>query len=242
MSWFATWFDSPFYHILYKNRNDDEARFFIDNLTTYLQPKSEDTFLDLACGKGRHSIYLHSKGLKTYGCDLSPQSIAYAKKYETKNLHFFEHDMRQNITFPTFQFVLNLFTSFGYFEDKNDNLKTLLAIANALVKDGILVIDFFNSNYILSNLVPSETKNIDNISFNITKIVENGYIKKNIDFNFDNQEYHFTEKVQALTLQDFEWLLEKANFKIKDIFGGYGLEKFDLQNSKRLILVAQKNE
>ena len=58
-NWFATWFDSPYYHILYKERNYREAQVFMDNLTHYLNLPEGATVLDLACGKGRHAIYLN---------------------------------------------------------------------------------------------------------------------------------------------------------------------------------------
>ena len=63
--WFENWFDSPYYHILYQNRNDDEAKFFIDNLCAYLKPSLNDTLLDVACGRGRHAIYLNKKGSRS---------------------------------------------------------------------------------------------------------------------------------------------------------------------------------
>ncbi len=240
MSWFETWFDSPFYHILYKNRDDSEAQFFIDNLINYLKPKSNDKFLDLACGKGRHSIYLNSKGLDTQGCDLSPQSILYAKQFENESLSFFEHDMRNKIVHQKFDFVLNLFTSFGYFEDKSDNLKTLISVENALTENGVLVIDFFNASNIIENLISNEIKIIDDIKFEINRKVENGYIIKNITFNANKKDYHFTEKVQVINLHDFENLLKKVDLEIIRIFGSYQLDTFDIKNSKRLIIIAQK--
>ena len=59
--WFELWFDSPFYHILYKNRNQDEANQFIDNIIEHLKIKNV-SILDMACGKGRHAYHLAEKG------------------------------------------------------------------------------------------------------------------------------------------------------------------------------------
>ena len=122
-NWFASWFDTDYYHILYKDRNDDEAQQFMDNLTHYLNLPEEAKILDLACGKGRHSIYLNSLGFDVTGADLSENSIAEASKFSNKNLRFKEHDMR--ISFEEkYDAIFNLFTSFGYFENDADNLKT----------------------------------------------------------------------------------------------------------------------
>lgn len=242
MNWFASWFDSPFYHILYKNRNDDEAKFFIDNLISYLNPPKESLFLDLACGKGRHSIYLNSKDIYVHGCDLSHQSIEIAKKSENDSLCFFEHDMRENITNQKYDYILNLFTSFGYFEDASDNIKMLNSVSDALCENGTFVLDFFNSYHVLENLVSYESKTIDNIRFEITKKVINNFICKEINFEFESKKYQFTEKVEALTLQNFEEIFHKTGFKIIETFGDYALTTFDKEKSKRLILIAKKNK
>jgi len=57
MNWFEHWFNSPYYHILYKDRNEKEAQIFIDNLISYLQIPKKSNILDIACGNGRHSKY-----------------------------------------------------------------------------------------------------------------------------------------------------------------------------------------
>ena len=64
--WYASWFDTPYYHILYKDRNHAEAHLFMDNLTNYLNLPEDGKILDLACGRGRHSIYLNSLGSETF--------------------------------------------------------------------------------------------------------------------------------------------------------------------------------
>src|SRR5688572_19479368 len=93
-TWFKDWFNSPYYHQLYFQRDDAEAAAFIDKLIDHLQPSPRSMMLDVACGKGRHSIQLASKGYFVTGIDLSEDSIIEAKKFETDNLEFFVHDMR----------------------------------------------------------------------------------------------------------------------------------------------------
>ena len=95
MEWFKNWFNSPYYHILYKERDSYEAEYFIDNLIIYLKIAENSKIIDIACGKGRHSIYLEQKKMKVTGIDLSQKSINHAKKFENDNLFFFKHDMRK---------------------------------------------------------------------------------------------------------------------------------------------------
>ncbi len=235
-NWFASWFDTPYYHILYKERNYREAQIFMDNLTHYLNLPEKAKVLDLACGKGRHSIYLNQLGFNVIGADLSENSIAEASKNSNNNLHFQVHDMREKFE-DKFDAIFNLFTSFGYFEDDADNLKTLKAIKESLTEQGFAVIDFMNVHHVIANLVPEEVKTVDGIDFHIQRYVKDGHIYKEISFKDQGNDFHYTEKVQALTLQDFEIMMEEAGIYLLDIFGDYKLKKFHKKESERLIMI-----
>lgn len=238
--WFSTWFDSHFYHILYKNRDYKEAEFFITNLISHLKIQDTDKVLDLACGKGRHSIYLNKQGLEVIGVDLSPESIAYANKYSNERLHFYEHDMREVLDQGNFDFVLNLFTSFGYFEDDNENQKTIDAVNAILKPNGVFVLDFMNSHKVIQNLVKEEQKTIDNVTFNLKRSVQNGFIVKDIAFTNEEKEYHFQERVKGISEENFQKYFQKAGLTIKSVFGNYGLSPFNKETSDRLIFILEK--
>jgi len=240
MSWFANWFDSPYYHTLYKNRDEKEAQVFIDNLIDYLQIQKRSKLIDIACGKGRHAKYFNHKGMDVVGVDLSPNSINTAKKDENKNLQFSVHDMRENYQEDTFDIVTNLFTSFGYFEDHKDEQKAINAMASNLKKEGLLIIDFMNAKKIIANLVLNEQKTIDFIQFDITRHVKNGYILKDICITDGKEQQQFQEKVKAITLADYSKFIINAKLKIIDIFGNYKLDNFDEKISDRLILICKK--
>ncbi len=235
-SWFESWFDTTYYHILYKDRNYREAQLFMDNLTQYLNLPSKAKVLDLACGKGRHAIYLNQLGYDVVGADLSENSIDEAKKNENDGLRFVVHDMRESFD-EKFEAIFNLFTSFGYFEHESDNLKTLLAIKNSLSDYGFAVIDFMNVHNVLENLVPNEVKTVDGIDFKIQRYEKEGYIIKEIDFEDKGQKYHFEEKVRALTLENFQSMMNEAGIDLLDIFGDYKLKKFHKKDSERLIMI-----
>lgn len=235
-NWFSTWFDSPYYHILYKNRNEEEAQVFMDNITHYLNMPENGTILDLACGKGRHSIYLNKLGYNVTGVDLSENSIAIANESSNESLRFKTQDMREPMN-ETFDAVFNLFTSFGYFDTYEDNIKTLKAIKDSINEYGFGVIDFFNSDFIVENLLAEETKEIDGITFNIKRFVENRKIIKEIRFEDKGESFYFTEKVSAFTLSDFESMMEEAGIYLLEIFGDYKLRKFYKTQSERLIMI-----
>ncbi len=235
-TWFASWFDTPYYHILYKDRNYREAQIFMDNLTHYLNLPDHAKVLDLACGKGRHSIYLNQLGFNVLGVDLSENSIEVANKNANDTLHFEVHDMREPLE-EKFDAVFNLFTSFGYFDNDEDNLKTLIAIKENLSEYGFAVIDFMNVPFVLDNLVDEETKTVDTIDFHLKRYLLDGYIIKEINFEDQGQKFHYTEKVRALTLEDFEQMMEEAGIYLLDTFGDYKLKKYHKKDSERLIMI-----
>lgn len=234
--WYASWFDTPFYHILYRDRDHDEAQSFMDTLTHYLNLPEQGKILDLACGKGRHSMYLNALGYDVTGVDLSENSIAYAKQFENETLHFHVHDMCQPFD-QKFDAVFNLFTSFGYFDNDENNLKTIKAIKADLNDFGFGVIDFMNSNFIIEHLIPEDSKTIQNIEFKQNRYVKDGYIFKDIQFSYKSEVYKFQERVKALTLEDFESLFDKAGVYLLDVFGDYKLRKFDKNSSERLVMI-----
>ena len=234
--WYSSWFDTPYYHILYKERNYREAQVFMDNLTHYLNLPEKAAVLDLACGKGRHSIYLNQLGFTVLGADLSENSIAEANKNANETLHFKVHDMREPFE-EKFDAIFNLFTSFGYFENDDDNLTTLKAIKESLSDYGFAVIDFMNVSQVIETLVPEEIKTMEGIDFHIKRYLKENHIYKEIDFEDQGQKFHFTEKVKALTLKDFEDLMEEAGIYLLDIFGDYKLKKFHKTESERLIMI-----
>ena len=238
--WFEDWFNSPYYHILYKQRNFKEAELFIDNLIEYLHPKENARFLDLGCGKGRHSVYLNKKHFEVTGFDLSPQSIEWAKQYENESVHFYVQDMRKPFLCGSFDYIVNMFTSFGYFENEAENYATIEAVSNALNTKGIFVLDFLNVEKVIPTLVAHQSITMDDIEFNIYKKFENNFIVKQISFNDNGKEYNFEEKVSALKLADFEKYFTAGNLKILDIKGDYMMNDFNLITSERLILIAQK--
>lgn len=238
--WYTSWFDSPYYHILYKDRDYKEAERFIDNLLKSLKPQKGSKILDIGCGRGRHSVYLHKKGFEVTGIDLSPGNIAYAKQFEDVTLSFFVHDMRKQFRTEYFDLAVNLFTSFGYFENDIDNEHTVSCAAKAIKESGLFLIDFMNSKKVIDTLVKEEIKEVDKITFRINRKVESGFIIKTIEFNDKGQSYSFEEKVKVLYPKDFERYFRASGLKLINLFGDYDLNDFDENKSDRLIMLCKK--
>ena len=240
--WFGEWFDTIYYHILYKHRDYEEAAEFLDALLERYHIPPHTKVLDLACGKGRHSIYLHNKGLDVTGVDLSANSIEFANRSKTDTLNFEIHDMRNIYRPEGFDYIFNLFTSFGYFDTKEENLKVFDATIASLKKGGKLIFDFLNPYVVINNLVEKEDKTIENIHFQIEReYTPDEFIIKKITVDDHGQHYDFYEKVKAIRRLEFLAYFEKLGLTVLDVLGDYHLNEYDSKTSQRLIFVVQKN-
>ncbi len=238
--WFAEWFDSPYYHTLYKNRDENEARRVLDNFLRALDLPQGARVLDLACGKGRHSRYLAEKGFDVTGLDISAASILFARQFEHERLAFYQHDMRQPFRVNYFDAVVNFFTSFGYFHHDRDHILTLKNVWKNLRPGGLFLLDYFNSEWVRRQLVHHEHKIVDGIPFDIRKSIRGGHVFKTIDFVTGGRHFAYRERVRLFTLADFEALFEVAGLRLRTVYGSYDLDPFDPATSKRLVLIAEK--
>ena len=186
--WYSEWFNTPYYHILYKERNDKDAELFMKNMTSFLNLPKSAHILDLPCGKGRHSVYLNSLGYEVTGGYLAENSIESAKKFENDRLKFIVQDMRCPFDM-NYDAIFNLFTSFGYFEEDKEDLLILENFKQGLKKGGFFVFDFLNAEKVKLNLVSEETKTVDHITFHIQREIKDGFIFKHISFFADGKNH-----------------------------------------------------
>lgn len=241
-TWFKDWFNSPYYHQLYFNRDDKEAAAFIDKLINYLKPPPASRMLDVACGKGRHSIQLAGKGFEVTGIDLSDDSIREALLSQTETLHFYKHDMRLPFRINYFDYAFNFFTSFGYFNTRREHDNAIRTIAQSIKKDGIFAMDFLNVHYAEDHLVHQSEKEIDGINFIITKwFDENHFFKKiTIEDESQNEPLTYTEKVAKFSLGDFTEMFAYQGMQIQEVFGDYDFGNYDVRRSPRMLMIAKK--
>lgn len=235
MDWFETWFDTPYYHILYKNHDFREAEDFITKLTDDLKLPPGAKVIDLACGKGRHSLFLNKLGYNVLGLDLSRRSIAHNKTFENEMLSFRVHDMRDQVDGAAADAVFNLFTSFGYFDNEEDDEKVFQSVSNILKKDGFFVLDYLNEQYVRDHLVKEEAVEREGIVFNIKKKIEDSFIIKEIKFNDNGRPYSFYEKVKLHTPENILKYASAVGLQRKAIWGSYDLADFDEKASPRCI-------
>ncbi|MEX2456681.1 MAG: methyltransferase domain-containing protein [Balneolaceae bacterium] len=245
MNWFEEWFDSPLYEKLYINRNESEAEDLARLIEKIIPRETYPKVLDLGCGRGRHSLTLAEKGYGVMGIDLSPQAIAKAtKKVEKRgleNVQFKEQDMRIPLD-DTFDAVVNLFTTFGYFLEDSENIKVLRSVHSMLRTKGRFMIDFLNTNLVEKNLVRRESGRYENLYFDIERFIEDEMVYKKITFSGDDLEeaVHYQERVKLYDLNWFKQKFDECGFSLKNGWGNYSGEEFNPEKSPRLILLAEK--
>ncbi len=241
-TWFKDWFNSPYYHQLYFNRDDKEAGAFIDKLINYLKPVASSRMLDVACGKGRHSIQLADQGFDVTGIDLSDDSINEALLSQSDTLHFYKHDMRLPFWINYFDYAFNFFTSFGYFKTRREHDNAIRTIAQSIKKDGIFVMDFLNVHYAEDHLVHQSEKEIEGVNFIITKWYDETHFFKKIEIEDETQEepITYTEKVAKFSLGDFTEMFAYQGMQIQEVFGDYDFGNYDVRRSPRMLMIAKK--
>lgn len=240
VEWFENWFETNYYHTLYKNRDESEAKKFIEGVVKRLDLNSGAKVLDLACGRGRHSQTLAQLGFDVTGADLSKNSIEHAKNHISEEIKFIVHDMREPIN-KTFDAVFNLFTSFGYFDHVSDNLKVLKSVRSEINPHGSFILDFLNSQHAIENMVSTEMKEIDGCEFHINRYVEDGIIVKKIRIidKLNSVDTQYFEKVNAFTFDDLSKMMDMAGFEVVDVWGNYQLDNFDNATSERCIFYCE---
>ncbi|MEI7801610.1 MAG: class I SAM-dependent methyltransferase [Bacteroidota bacterium] len=239
--WFESWFDSPYYKLLYRHRDETEAAAFIKKLLEEIHLEKNARILDMPCGNGRHSVVMASMGYTIVGADLSARNIREAQENKNAQLNFIEHDMRDSLPVEDFDAVMNLFTSLGYFETEEENFSVMQSIAEALKPSGILVIDFFNDVCVEKNLKYADNFQLENIAFTIERKIENKKVLKQIHVKHGEKEFDFEERVQMLELADFEKYYSPFGLVTEKVFGDYQLNPFS-KNSERLIIIARKKK
>lgn len=242
MAWYEHSFGND-YLTVYKHRDCHHAGREVLQMIEWLRLPQGAKVLDLCCGMGRHSFAMADFGYEVTGLDLSEILLAEAKNRDRSNrVRWLQGDMRR-IPLPCVRFdaVVNLFTSFGYFDEDKENRKVLLEIERLLLPGGKWIVDFLNPDAVVSNLVPYSERRDGSVTIKEARAVENGIVKKQIAvLEPDNEPRSYTEQVKLYKLPDFERMLSGTSLVVSQIYGDYSGSPYQAATSPRLILVGKK--
>ncbi len=235
--WFEEWFGEDYLRI-YQHRDETEAEHVVELIARVLDGSDIRSVLDLGCGAGRHSRALCERWW-TVGLDLSAALLRIARR-EMPSDPYVRADMRELPFAPrSFDLVVNLFTSFGYFEDDRENERVLVCVAATLREGGTLVIDFLNASEVRTDLVPYDERVENGITIEQTRTIspDDRFVEKTIRLREPGKEYF--ERVRLLTAKDLQQMLESAGFAIVRRIGDYGGAEWS-EHSPRTILFARR--
>ncbi|TXK84676.1 class I SAM-dependent methyltransferase [Paenibacillus sp. N3.4] len=241
MAWYQESFGND-YLIVYKHRDMKGAYHEVKKMIDWLGLPQGSQVLDLCCGMGRHSMALAEFGYKVTGVDLSEVLLNEAVKLDSsKEVKWLRGDMREVPLKEQFDAVVNLFTSFGYFDEDEQNEKVLHEIHRLLKPSGRFIIDFLNPVYIKANLVPQSERTEEGLCIRETRTIEDGCVRKRIVISeVGSQDRHYLEQVKLYDRMTFEVMLQKAGLTIDNVYGGYDGQAYEAETSSRLIFVGYK--
>jgi SAM-dependent methyltransferase len=239
------WFKQSFgedYLLVYKHRDFAGAYREVEAMARWLQlPVGAEVF-DLCCGMGRHSLALTDLGYQVTGMDLSEVLLHEAKNADVnKAVRWVHGDMREVPLDETFDAVVNLFTSFGYFDDMAENAQVLHEIERLVKPGGRFLIDYLNPEAVKSKLVPFSERLEGNITITENRRIENGSVKKDIVLTETTKtERRYSEQVKLYELTDFIHMLSTTSLEISEVYGDYAGSEYDPATSARLIMVGSR--
>lgn len=231
--WFASWFNQDYLN-LYSYRDIEEGRLQVHFIIQQLHLQGNEKMLDLGCGMGRHAVIFAEEGFDVLGLDYSSvlieKALTIVEKNPTLKLRFILGDMRDLSQLGAFDVILSLFTSFGYFDDE-ENQNVLSEIFHHLNPRGKFFLDYLNPDYVIKNLTPFDEKVIEGQKVLISYTIENSSVIKSI--KFPHRTYH--EKVKLYSHHALEKMLRNAGFQIMDAWGDFKGNPLNHESPRQII-------
>jgi SAM-dependent methyltransferase len=224
----APWYEHAFdlkYLRVYPHRNEAEAEAAAAHLVAWLGVRPGNRVLDVACGEGRYARALARRGLRVTGVDLSRHLVTEGRE-RSKLLPgapvFVRLDARHLPYRNQFEGAISMFTSFGYFDSRDDDLAIFRGIARALVPGGRLVVDFLNEREVRASLVADEVRDAGTLLIEVERWIEESApggprVEKRVIGRTRStgvEEFEFTESVRLYTGAEVDGLLEEAGFTL----------------------------
>jgi len=239
--WWRTGF-GPSYLALYDGYLAERTKVEIDQLEALLRLQPPVRILDLPCGQGRHAIELSRRGYDVTGVDLSPYLLGVARERARASgvrVRWRSGDMREPVAGETFDVVLNLFTSFGYFEEEADDRLVIRAAGAMLQPGGRFVLEVINGERIMARFQEREWFTVGQAAVIEQRTLDRSSRRMVVERTV-SAPGETEVNVHAVRLYDgprLEAMLRAAGFGRVELYGDWGGERLT-PDSLRLIAVA----
>jgi SAM-dependent methyltransferase len=243
------WFeDEEFWKILepalFNKERLESASQEAEQMASLLKLQAGASICDLCCGPGRHSLELSRLGYNVTGVDRTGLYIERARKKADEqrlDIRFVQKDMRKFCEPNTFDAVVNVFTSFGYFEGAEDDRRVIENVYKSLKEGGKFIIDIIAKEVLGRIFIDKRWREEDGaIVLEESKIKEDWSAINSrwiIIKNGRQDEFRFTLRLYSAT--ELSELLKSCGFKEVQVYGNIDGSPYD-QSAKRLVLLAQK--
>ncbi len=241
--WWETFF-GPDYLKQYE-ADEERTAAEVRGVETIVHLRKGARILDLACGAGRHSIALAKRGYAVTGYDLSEDLLKAARsaaRAAHADVEFAHGDMRSLPYRGEFDAVINMFSSFGYFESADDDRNVLSGVARALRARGKFLMERFNRESLAYELPlqgwrvgPDGSVILQEDTFDVLR---GRYDTRQIVIDREGTREHLGS-VRAYTLPELKDLFDAAGMPIHRVLGGLDLSPYRAR-SRRLVLYAVK--
>lgn len=221
------------------------TRLEVDQVLALLELSTPAHILDLCCGPGRHSVELARRGFRVTGVDRTAAFIASASKLASEagmDVEWVVQDARTFERERTFDAVVNLFTSFGYFDDPEQERAMLRHAYRSLRPGGRLIIDVMGKEVLARRFTPADTRELpDGSLFVELRTVRPGWewIDSKWILMSEGQRFERIVSVKTYSAAELSALLREAGFDDLRICGSLAGTPYD-DTAQRLVILATR--
>ncbi|WP_169713717.1 class I SAM-dependent methyltransferase [Paludifilum halophilum] len=240
----ASWYEESFgedYLLVYRHRDRVHADREMNAVARWLDLQPGEEVLDLCCGTGRHSIPLQKMGFRVTGIDLSDVLLKRAEEMSRgMDIRYLRGDMRSLPFDPNaFDAVVNLFTSFGYFAEDEDNRKVLSELARVLKPGGRFLVDFLNRESVERSLVPESEREVDGTRIREKRWIDGEFVRKTILVTDERGERRYQERVKMYDRERMEAMMDSVGLAVDQVKGDFEGHRYSRAESPRMIFVGR---
>lgn len=237
--WYVDAFDE-LYPLLYPHRDDASADREIGALLDWLDPAAGEDVLDVCCGTGRHMAAIGRKGFAVTGLDLSEAQLSRADGRPECRGRVVRADMRAIPFGPVFGLVVNLFSSFGYFDDDRNNETAMAQMAGAVRPGGRLVMDHINARHLERSITEESRSTVGGATaVHHRAIVDRRVVKRSVITFADGSTREVTESVRLYEPDELATMVRRAGLDSPATFGSFDGAPLN-DESDRMIVVARR--
>lgn len=244
--WYIEFFSEDYLEIYEHTFSAERTNLEVSFIEALLGLPQKSMILDLCCGQGRHAVALAKLGFNVTGQDLSSNYLRQAEEYAKKEnvrLNLINEDMRTIPFNGVFDAVINIFSSFGYFESYEQNLSVLKAIRTSLKPGGLLLMDLINREWVIRNYDETEWRespdgnvHLENRALDL--ITSRNHIDFSVIYPDGTRKVTVGHHIRLYTLTEMIELFNLSGLTIKAYFGNFNGDPYSI-NSKRMILLVE---